>query len=171
MDKKYIIALGIRIAALFYIIYIIRDGSAFVYTVVNLQEKTNWTFVAIIILAVLLLIGVIILKFPLFIAGKLLPKSSEENLGGNYSLEDIQMVAFTIVGLLVLVRAFPDIIYWLIVMQKYKNEIPTIELRPEDVGNIFATILELIIGFWLLFQRDFQKVHDFLQRTQKSRPF
>ncbi len=151
MDKKYIIALGIRIAALFYIIYIIRDGSAFVYTVVNLQEKTNWTFISIIILVVLLLIGVILLKFPLFFAGKLLPKSSEENLGGNSNLEDIQMVAFTIVGLLVLVRALPDIIYWLIVMQEYKNEIPAIDLRPEDVGNVFATMLELIIGFWLLF--------------------
>jgi len=151
MDKKYIVALGIRIAALFYIIYIIRDGSAFLYTMVKLQEETNWTFIATIILGILILIGVIILKFPLFFAGKLLPNSSEYNTNKNYGLEDIQMVAFTIVGLLVLVRALPDIIYWLIVMLEYRSEIPITELRPEDIGNIYATILELMIGFWLLF--------------------
>jgi hypothetical protein len=55
-------------------------------------------------------------------------------------------------GLWVLTSAIPDIFYWVTFVYRIKSvNVGSTELTPENIGYIVSTIVELVIGFWLLF--------------------
>jgi len=148
MGKKEFVALGIRMAAIF---YIVRYGIPPLYSLPELGEHKISVYINIAILAIFLLISLLLLKFPLLFAGALLPKTNQDDVASTYHLEDIRMVAFTILGLYVLVTSIPDLFYWLIVVQQHRSNNLAIEWRPEDLGSMASTLVELILGIWLLF--------------------
>lgn len=89
--------------------------------------------------------------FPLTVATKLIPNVKPEESAA-FGAGGIEVVAFSIMGLWVLTTAIRDIFFWITFAYRVKNVgLGISELSPEDVGNIVATVVELVIGFWLLF--------------------
>ncbi len=127
----------------------ISNGSGFIYQL-SYQDDNNWIVIASVILTAFILIGIVVYKYPIFFAGKLLPKTDDINANIKYSLKDIQVVAFSIIGLYILVTGVPRLLYWLYIFQQVKYGPVEIELAPENIANFISTILEIIIGFWLL---------------------
>lgn len=153
MTKKQIVGLAIRLAAIYIVIYIIRDGTAFIYNTYNAGEgMERWVIFSSLTTSIFLLIAILIYKFPLSLAGKLLQKDANEELKWNASFKDIEVGTYIILGIFVLVTAIPDIFYWGIVwFQTANSKIPVAGLSIEQNANIVVTILELVIGFVLVF--------------------
>jgi hypothetical protein len=97
----------------------------------------------------LLLAALLMWIFPLTIAGTILPKIKTSGRSVPLRVNEIQVVAFSILGLWVLSTAVPDIFYWSTFVYLAKGI--NFSLKPEHIGNVVATVIELIIGFWLLF--------------------
>lgn len=153
MTKQQIVGLAIRLAAIYVVIYIIRDGSTFIYNTYNVKEgQESWLLFSSLTTFIFLLIAILIYKFPLSVAGKLIQKGANEELKWNASFKDIEVGAYIILGIFVLVTAIPDIFYWGIVwFQTANSKIPVEGLLIEQKANIAATLLELAIGFILVF--------------------
>jgi hypothetical protein len=147
MQKEQIVGLAVRLFAIFLVVYTIRYGSSLLPMT---HPPNNVSFLLITGFTVPLLLAAFLLwTFPLTIAKTILPEVKTSS--GTVPLEasGIQVVAFSILGLWVLSTAVPDVFYWstFIYLAKGIN----FSLTPEHIGNALATVIELVIGFWLLF--------------------
>ena len=97
-------------------------------------------------------IAFLFIKFPLTIAGKLLPKDGDDKLDWQLTGQDVYSIAFFILGLYILINAIPSMFYWLAYSITYKNSDPPAyqEFSPGEIGGMVVTVTKLIIGIWLL---------------------
>jgi len=153
MNKNDFLALAIRLFGIFLLVAIIRDSSAFIFTLMTIGEgNSSWLLVSSIIISLFVLGTLILIKFPLTIAGKLMPKCDAKEQIISFDKDDVQYVGFTLIGLFLLVRALPDVFYW--ASFTYQTSVvtdPPISLTAKDISNIISTAFEIIIGLIVLF--------------------
>jgi hypothetical protein len=151
VHNEQIVGIAVRLFAIFLLIYTVRYLSDYIHVLMG-ESYFKGNITPLIILTILPFIVVILLWFfPLKVAAKLIPKinSAEQpvNLGNN----EIEHIALSILGIWVLASAIPDVFYWSIFIYMIKSSGMVVgALRPENVGNIVAIIIEIIIGIWLL---------------------
>ena len=153
MNKNEFLALAIRLFGIFLLVAIIRDSSAFIFTMMNFGEGNNtWILVSSIIISIFVLGTLILIKFPLTIAGKIMPKSDSKEPIISFNKDELQYVGFTIIGMFLLVRALPDLFYWAsFVFQVNVVTDPPITITAENKSNMISTACEIIIGITVLF--------------------
>jgi hypothetical protein len=99
-----------------------------------------------------ILATIAIIKFPLTIAGKLIPKGEKQEQVITFDKDDIQYIGFTIIGMFMIVRALPDMFYWVIFLYKATITInPPMIVNSSDIISTIATVIEIIIGLIVLF--------------------
>lgn len=149
--KEQIVGIAIRLFAIFLVIYTLRHASSFLPYLVDSQSiKVDLSFV-LLVTVVPILVAAFLWLLPLTIARNIIPGMGAKEPSSTLSNSEIAAVAFPILGLWVLTTAIPDTFYWATFTYMVKNAgLGKPELSPENVGNIVATIVELLIGFWLL---------------------
>lgn len=147
MKKEQVVGLGVRLFAIFLVVYTIRYGSSLL-PMTRAPDNVSLLFIASFTIP-LLLAALLMWMFPLTVAGTILPKMKASGRSVPLRRDEIQVVAFSILGLWVLSTAVPDLFYWstFVYLAKRIN----LSLTPSHIGNVVATVIELIIGFWLLF--------------------
>jgi hypothetical protein len=150
MQREHFVAVAIRLFAIFVVIYTLRYGASLLPFVGSSEAaRATWTFFAFFAIPPLLTAAILWL-FPLSLARALLPKGTATETKTAWSIADVQIVALSVLGVWVLATALPDVFHWVVyghLMTKYQLG----ELSPENMGNIWATAIELVIGFWLVF--------------------
>lgn len=151
MNKEQIVGLVIRLFAVFLVVYSLRlMSSLFTFATV---EPIDYISSAIIFLFGFspILIAIILWRFPLAIASKLIPKPTETKHTSAWGETEIQIVAFSTLGLWVLSSAIPNAFYWVTLVNRIKSvSFGNTSLSPENVAGIVSTITQIILGFWLL---------------------
>ncbi len=152
MQKEQIVAIAVRLFAIFLVVYAFRHASSML-PLTNYPPPQNISYIFIASATLPLLLAALLLWiFPLTIAAKLLPRSRRTESAGALSATEIQAVAFSILGLWVLTTAVPDIFYWITYVYVMKNGgVDNSAFSPNLSGRIGATVVELVIGIWLLF--------------------
>ena len=152
MHKEQIVGVAVRLFAVFLVIYVLRNASEIMpYLADSSPYKISVTFLFLIVLFPILA-AVLLWLFPLTIAAKIIPDIKAKKPPKTLEGGEIELVAFSILGLWVLTGAIPDIFHWGTFVYMVKNsEAARVELSPDNIGNIVATVVELVIGFWLLF--------------------
>ena len=150
MTKGQIVGLAVKLFAIF----------LFVYSLQKLVNVLPWfspdvtiSWIAITYAVcyglALVLICLVLWFFPLTVAKELIPFESGQPT--TLSQDSILSIAFVILGLWVLSTAIPDMVYWSIVISQSREMGLSWQDAAADVkGNTYATILEIIIGLWLL---------------------
>ncbi len=147
MQKEQIVGLAVRLFAIFLVVYTIRYGSSLLPMT---RPPNNVSFLLLAGFTVPLLLAALLLWiFPLTIAGTILPEIKTSGSSVPLEVGEIQIVAFSILGLWVLSTAVPDIFYWSTFVYLAKGI--EFSLTPEHIGNIVVTVIEIIIGVWLVF--------------------
>ena len=152
MHKEQIVGIAVRLFALFLVVYVLRHASALIpYLADSSSYKISFTFLFLIVLFPILA-AILLWLFPLTVAAKLIPDIKAKERPKTLSSTEIEQVAFTIFGLWVLTQAIPDIFYWATFVYMAKSlGMGRAELSPDNISNVVVTVLELVIGFWLLF--------------------
>lgn len=152
MHKEQVVGLAVRLFALFLGIYVLRYGSGLIpYLADSSTFKISFTFLILVVLFPVLA-AILLWMFPLTIAAKLIPNIKTQEPPKSLDSTEIEVIAFSILGLWVLASALSDAFHWVTYIYIIKNSVaPRVELSPENIGNIVATVVELAIGFWLLF--------------------
>lgn len=152
MPKEQIVGIAVRLFAIFLALYTLRYASTLLpYAAVPPPNNISFTFIAVLALFPILA-AVLLWFFPLVVAAKLIPNIKTKAQSAPIGAGGVEVVAFSVMGLWVLTTAIPDIFYWVTFVYRVKSAgIGSTELSPENIGNIVASIVELVIGFWLLF--------------------
>jgi len=153
MTKQQVVGLAVRVASIFLILYIVRGGASFIYSSYRFEQgEGNWFIYAIIFSVLFLSVAILIYKYPLKIAGKLLPSTNNEELKWKSSLKELEIASFIILGMYVLVSTIPSIFHWVIVyVQIINTEHISNELPPNQWANLYTAIVQLILGILLVF--------------------
>lgn len=150
MQREHLVAVAIRVFAIFVVVYTLRFGANLVPLIGDSEPvRASWTFFAFFAVPPLLAAALLWL-FPLSLARALLPKVTATETKTAWGIDDVQVVALSVLGVWVLATALPDVFHWIVygyLMNKYQLG----ELSPENMGNVWATAIELVIGFWLVF--------------------
>jgi hypothetical protein len=153
MSASQIVGLGLRLFAVSLVLYVF--GNAPAIWEFNLSAWVSSANLAVVIVSILLLvIAVALWFFPLTIAKALLPGRSVniEGLGPpQITFEQLQALAFSLLGLWILAGAIPKVFYWILMAYHASRPELLLEFRPRDFGSMVATGTEAVLGIWLLF--------------------
>lgn len=152
MRKEQIVGIAVRLFAIFLALYTVRYAS-FLFPRATLPPPNNVSFLFIFVLALFPILAALLLWFfPLTVAAKIIPDIKAKEKVASLGAAEIEVVAFSVMGLWVLTGAIPGTLNWVtffaIWLANYGAG--TLELSPDNIANIIDTIVELIIGFWLL---------------------
>jgi hypothetical protein len=152
VHKEQIVGLAVRLFAIFLAFYTLRDASSLLaYISAPPPNNISLVFAGALVLPPILA-AVLMWYFPLALANKLIPDIKTKDAPVPLDAGGIETVAFTIMGLWVLTNAIPDIFHWAIYVYQVKNKhFGFADFAPEHIGNIVSTVVEFVIGFWLLF--------------------
>ncbi len=149
MSKHQIIALGVRLFAIFLFVLSI-DNLMNLLARLGQNEAINVS-VAIysaIFAAIVFLVSVMLWFFPMTIAGKLLP--AEQGNPTPVNLEGIAIVGLVLLGLWVLSWAISDAVYWGVMMRAASEYGGWYGLDLGTRAGIIATGVEILIGLGLV---------------------
>ncbi len=151
MHKEQIVGLAVRLFAIFLLIYTVRYLSDYIHVLMGESYFKGNTTPLIILTLIPFIIVVLLWFFPLKVATRLIPKIENTEPAVQLGNNEIEHIALSLLGVWVLASAIPDIFYWTTFAYMIKSSGMVLGvLRPENVGNIVATISEIIIGIWLI---------------------
>lgn len=150
MKKEEIVALAMRIFALYLAISTIGGLSAFMAASESGApgEMPLAALIGVVIIPVAL--ALVLWFLPLTIAHKILPRMAGGTEPSQAGPAEYQAVAFSVLGMWVLAEQLPSLFYWLgLVIYMHGQEADLLTAR--EYGRIASTAAALFIGFWLLF--------------------
>lgn len=151
MTCKQFVALGVRLFCIWLAIYILRSVPAY-WIVISDQRSTGTAAIVVIAtMAFFALIALLLWLFPLTVARKLLPRSALDQTIALPPHEQIERAGFCLLGLWLLTRALPGLVFEGFVFDLYAHSRPTMELRPQDYAALADHLVELALAAWLLF--------------------
>jgi hypothetical protein len=150
MTNAQIVGLGVRLFAIWLAIYVVRQTPGFIF--VNSRDVTGSgvVIVTITVAIVLLFICVALWRSPLAVARKLIPQPTLDQ-PSRLPVEQLQTVAFCLLGLWLLTEALPHAAYVATIVYHSWRPNASVGLSPWEYANIAQVFTELIIGLWLLF--------------------
>jgi hypothetical protein len=99
-----------------------------------------------------LLVGVFLWVFPLTAARKLLPTMSEPRSEQVIGAPVALSLGLTLLGLWLLANALIDGGYWLTVLLLFHRDATgMLSLGHDQIAGMVGTVLELVVGLWLVF--------------------
>lgn len=151
MNKEQLVGLGVRLFAVFIVVYTLRYATSLIgFAMMDPPDYIAASFILLIGFSPVL-IAILLWRFPLTVASKLIPKIKTSEKPRPLGEMELQVVAFSILGLWVLASAIPHIFYWITYVYRIKNVgFGNIELTPQNIGGIVSTVVELVLGVWLL---------------------
>jgi hypothetical protein len=155
MNKREIVALGIRVASLFLIFLSIRDGAGLLANAHNHDGQINPLVLSgVAVMLCFLVVAVILYKFPLTLARHLLPESSADKAGvTKITIEEAQAAAFSVTGVFILVLTVPDLIYSIVLLLQIINSYDEMFIDQAPINyfaSLLSTVVQVAMGFWLL---------------------
>ncbi len=142
--------LAIRITGIIIGLYAIKTGASFIYTASTTNETyPHW----IPLTSSVLMFGAALcmVLFPSIVAGKIIPQSTVVSKRPSLTSDEVELLAYSLIGLYFLVEAVLDISYMISLWYATKVHAFPWSWTPEHVATTVSIIFELIIAIWLLF--------------------
>lgn len=143
MTPHQILIVGIRLLVIFWFFSILGQAGALVATVQNAAVSSTPFLIS---LGVQIVASVLLWLFPATFARKLLRASNVPVQTGAVVSDEWRDLVFVGVGIFVLARALPDIIYWVILAAAPDTNS---DFTLDQKAGVFASIVELAIGLVL----------------------
>jgi len=152
MTSAQVLGLGVRLFAIWLVVSLLRHvPGIWQFNVSDVAGGSSSTNVVIVVVAVLILaLAAWLWFFPLTVANKLIPRSSRTD-HIHVPIEQAESVGFSLLGLWVLASSVPDSFYWIFMAYQASRPNSILELRASEYSYMVATVVEVILGIWLLF--------------------
>jgi hypothetical protein len=150
MTKEQVLGLAVRLFAIFLFVYGLRSLTGVIQLAETASGYSGIWWVAVSYLVIFVCIALMLWFFPVTVARKILPKDDRKTGETEISLKDIDVVAYSILGVWLLATTIPDVIYWLLVLAtlEHKGLIPY--MTHSRLASVIATIIQFGIGIWLM---------------------
>ena len=150
MTNAQLLALGVRLFCIWLVVYLLRHVPAlWLYFARDNFDREALTVVAVTTI-VLVIVVVILWNFPLAVARKLLPRATLDTPTST-ALEQLQSALFSLVGIWLISEAVPRFVHFSVVAYQANKMVPPIEMTAASYASVVETIVQFILGVWLLF--------------------
>lgn len=150
MSREDIVVVAIRLFAIFLLITALRFAAQAIGAPFDIPIGDLIWGIAL-TAAVPLVAAVLLWFFPSSIATKLLPVMESPGTPISANGATALDVGCTLIGLWLLASALADAGYWtIILMAAAHNDWADGALATEDIANIIATLLQVLVALWLL---------------------
>lgn len=151
MTCKQFVALGVRLFCVWLAIYLMTGMTSYWIAISRQPHNEAAGNIVLAAIAVFALIVVLLWLFPLTVARKLLPRSALDQTVSLPPHEQIERAGFCLMGLWLLTRALPGLVFDAVVTHLYHYPGATMEMRPQDYAAIAEHLVEFALAVWLLF--------------------
>ena len=150
MTNAQIVALGVRLFCIWLALYLIRHAPG-LWSLNTQQFPDSGAATAVIIFSIILLaVTAGLWLFPLVVARKLIPRATLDQPTA-LPIEQVQSAGFCLLGLWVLTEAVPRLVYISFIMYHSTRPNAMVSLEPQNYAGIAQTVIQFIVGLWLLF--------------------
>jgi len=153
MSREDFVAIGARLFAVYVGIKTILAIPASIQALSS-GDGMTWAWLYALALLIAIAICVFLWFFPLTVARKLLPvmkeARSEQSIDASVGLS----LGLTLLGVWFLAQGILDSLYWLLLVFQTKKLTQSqsygFDWQPDQVASMAVTVLELVIGAWLI---------------------
>ena len=146
---KEIIILAIRISAIAFFVYGIQHvGDNYFFFYRFLEDEGRIPILYIFLFSIPFVISILLWVFSKKIGSSLAKDISVNVTESSANPEQIREVAFSVVGLTLLVYTFSKLMFWI---YWYASFDPDQHQKPDFVGLGIVVVTNIILGVWLLF--------------------
>ena len=151
MKLEHIVALIVRLFAIALAVYALRNGITFVPYIYGQGGILQANIFAGVIVS-FLIIAIVLWKFPLTVARKLVAFREPGNIEiESVSENQIQVLAVSVLGFYFLFYVVSDITYWFYIwLMSQRNSGIQIELSIDQKGQMVSTAIEFVFALFLL---------------------
>ncbi|MCU7798529.1 MAG: hypothetical protein KZQ75_15490 [Candidatus Thiodiazotropha sp. (ex Myrtea spinifera)] len=151
MNKEEIVAVAVRLFAIALGIYGLNNlpGMVMYFDQDDMREAA---YIYAGLSALIVIVAILLWKFPLTVAKKLMPKTGADTEFVSWSYEGALTCGFIIMGFYFLYYVISDSIYWFYMWKssvKIFGDVRT-ELNADQLASIYATVAEFIISVVLI---------------------
>jgi hypothetical protein len=147
VTNAQIVALGVRVFSIWVVLYLFGHTPG-LWTFIEHGRSGGAGFVVTVSL-VLVLAAIGLWFFPLAVARQLLPKATLDQ-PTSLPVEEVQRAGFCLLGLWVLTESVPDLIYYAVAFAFSTRSSTLMSFEPNTYANVAHSVVEFIIGVWLL---------------------
>lgn len=151
MTCKQFVALGVRLFCIWLVVYILRDVPAYWIAISDQRSAGTAATVVMATMAFFAVIALLLWLFPLAVARKLLPRSALDQSVALPPHEQIERAGFCLMGLWLLMRALPGLVFEGFIFDLSAHSSPPVELPPQNYAAVAEHLAELALAVWLLF--------------------
>lgn len=144
MTPHQILIVGIRLLVIFWFLSLLGQAGVILNTIQNMDVSAPPFLIT---LGLQLVVLIVLWLFPATLASKLLRAGKVPVQASAVTFDEWRDLIFVGVGILVLTRAIPDVIYWAILASAPESSSPSFTL--EQKANALASLLELAMGLVL----------------------
>lgn len=155
MDYRQLSNLLIKIAGIVIIVFAVTAIPGHINSFLYQGQETLAKFALWVILPLIvpLIVGLLMWSFPRTITNRIFEKDLEAS-GSNRVAEEIERIAVTILGLILLFFALSDLtfnfVYVYFTNKENMGVITSFRISPEDWGHIIGTIVEIVFALIIL---------------------
>jgi hypothetical protein len=156
MKLTELTAIGLRIFAVYLFMYALNQSALLIgFIDSDNYDGANRVTPAFYIFWVgtPLLISIVIWFFPITTTKLFLPKYKTDTFSP-VEKSELYIAAIVLVGIFILSTAIPDVLYWVIRVYLAADLMDSgldFIFTPKDKASMVATVIQLIMGIWLLF--------------------
>jgi hypothetical protein len=163
MTKKEIVSLSLKLAGIYCILMALTYSSIAMISIFSYRGQSFLVTLFSLMPFILFLASGIYLIFSTKIDAKLIPSIDQESKPSSLSSHEIQSLAFSIIGVFVLVNAIPDFIQIIITV--------TSGINVSYLSHIVAVLIKLALGIYLfLGSKGLSGLWHKLQSTRSMKP-
>lgn len=150
MTKEQIVGLAVKLFAVFLFIYGLRAVPGFISFSDDANGFAGYWWIAGSYVLVFVCLALLLWFFPVTVARKLLPKDDRKPGEANFTLKDIDIIAYSVLGVWILTTTIPNAIYWIVVLATlaHKGLIPY--MSHTRLASVIATVTQFCLGVWLM---------------------
>lgn len=151
MSREDFVAVAVRLFVVWLVLSMIQQAvHAAPFFVEQGWQSENIAYGLFLLLG--LLVGIFLWIFPLTAARKLLPAMSEPRSEQVIGAPVALSLGLSLLGLWLLANALIDGGYWLTVLLLFhRDDTGMLSLGHDQIAGMVATVLELVVGVWLVF--------------------
>jgi hypothetical protein len=148
VKPEHVVAIALRLFAIALTLYTVSSfvGSAWVFLA---SGSNNGASVLVVVVTVLMLaVAFLLWRFPLWIASKLVRFNDSINkISSSISVDELQTMAFTVLGIYLLLKGLTAGIYWVFLF----NALRGYDIDARQWASMLMTIAEILLACFLVF--------------------
>jgi len=152
VKPEHVVAVALRLFAIVLIVYTLNSfvGSAWFYFA---SGASVGVAVLLVVVTVLLLVAAFFLwRFPLWIASRLVKFDDSVNITStSIAINDLQIVAFTVLGIYFLFKAVISGVYWFFWFTVVRRKTYEIDPDAQQWVSMLTTVAEFVLACFLVF--------------------